>query len=150
MNYKGPRQRQTTLRWDYANENKRTGTYPIGYCTGWREDTKESVERWYVDGFDCPSYKKDLALRESFREKYHSDGHATYAEACECYRQFLLDQDLRMEGLTNYTQHKCTVCEAWTQRYAQIDQRQWFLCDAHCTREEIEKVFTIGESFGSY
>lgn len=79
------------------------------------------------------------------------DGHATPEDACKHYRQYLLDNRLRLDGMTPNEQHKCEVCGAWTQRGASVDLHQWHLCDEHCTREQVEKLFgPVGTITSSY
>ena len=69
------------------------------------------------------------------------EGHDTEAEAVECYRQYLLAERLRFGSVKNQ-QHKCQKCDAWTQKFALIDNSQsMFLCDDHATKEVISELY---------
>lgn len=67
--------------------------------------------------------------------------HATKEEACDCYRKWLLDNHLRLDGQEANAQHKCRECGEWTSGYAVCDSTIVVLCDAHRTREVFEKHF---------
>jgi hypothetical protein len=141
MNYFGPRQRESTKRWDYTcrNDNR---IWPVGYCAGWRDYTAEERRQCMMNDVWYANY-------ESRRASYHTDGHATSDEACECYKQYQLDDGLRF-GEDSSSQKKCQVCEAWTTKRAMVGgYRSFVLCEAHATREEVEKLFTVGESWES-
>lgn len=141
MNYFAARQRESDKRWDYTCKNDGT-IWPVGYCGGWREPqtgllTPEQVQQW-------------VSQAAPHRHKFHLDGHATAEEACDCYKQYLLDFDLRLGGEALNTQRKCEVCGAWTSRFARVGHRTWFLCDEHRTREHVEALFgPVGESWES-
>jgi hypothetical protein len=78
-------------------------------------------------------------------------GHDTEMEACEHYRQYLLDK-ARYDQVSKDIQKKCDICQAWTQRAAYIPSEmvEHFLCDEHCNREGLDKVFkNVGWSMSS-
>jgi hypothetical protein len=133
MNHLAARQRESNKRWDYTC--KRDGmVWPIGYCAGWREPqpgllTPEQASQW-------------LAQSLPHKDKFHTDGHDTEAEACECYKRYLLDFDLRLCGEAINMQRKCAVCSTWTSKYAQLGYQTWFLCEEHRTRDQVEKLCT--------
>lgn len=79
-------------------------------------------------------------------------GHETEQEARDCYKRYLLDNRLRLDGDLEHTQKKCEFagCDCWTSRYAEVDMRMFSLCDEHRTREVVEKFFSVGESISSY
>jgi hypothetical protein len=151
MNYKDARQRKTDLRWDYTNHNNRTGTGPIGYCGGWAEFSEETIQMFYPGGRESPHFQKEDEARRRFKDKYHSDGHATKEEAYACYKEYCLDHELVLDLRMSGEQRPCKVCGAWTQGLARVGAMRYFtLCDEHRTREEVAKLFEVGESWGSY
>ena len=143
MNYYKPLQRESDKRWDYTCSNRRTGIHPIGYCRKWKAFEPSP----YLTEEMCQRENQKLA---PFISKFHSDGHATYEEACACYKEYLLDH--RMErGLHPDEQRKCKVCGAWTQVTIQVNYSgRYDLCEQHATLEEVAKLFNVEESFGSY
>ena len=142
MNHFTARQRESDKRWDYTC--RRDGiAWPIGYCAGWREPQP---------GLMTPGQIKDwLEKAMPHMHKFHTDGHASAEEANECYKQYLLDFDLRLDGDHQNVQHKCKVCGVWTSKYASVGSSAWSLCDEHRTREHAEALFgPMGESWSSY
>ena len=140
MNYYKSRQRASDGRWDFSCRNN-DHIYPVGYCSPYHEpDPKE----WYLTENSIKKYQAE-------RDKHHVNGHATEEEACECYRQYLLDTTLYLDGHSNDTQHKCKICDTWTNRYAQVDGTYMYhLCDCHRTRAIIETLFKgVGEIWSS-
>ena len=124
MNYYTALQRETSKKWDYTRRNG-DSIHAIGYCSG-------------ADRGD----------------KYHNDGHETEGEAQKCYKEYLLDKELRLEGheLAD-TKRMCEHdgCEVWTSKMAEISPtRSFILCDEHRTREVVSGLFSVGESMGSY
>lgn len=105
------RQQTTTGKWDFC-----CGDLPVGYCRGYA-----SLET------------------DPFVVKYHSDGHETAEEACDCYLEYLLDRECR-EWESSSEQRKCRECGAWTAHMVQVGQC-WMenLCPEHATRELIKK-----------
>src|SRR5438045_2364290 len=103
MAYYGPLQRKDG-RWDYTCTNG-AGTFPIGYCSAYRELTP-----------DGGLFPKEMCDRENarilpFKDKYHGDGHATSEEAMACYRVHELDQHLVFDANeSGDTKHKCGIC----------------------------------------
>jgi hypothetical protein len=134
MNYLTAMQRKVSGRWDFTCRNG-LNLYPIGYCVPWERVQK--AHAFYSN-----------ALDESNKDKYHEDGHATKDAACECYRQYLLDNMLRFHQAVG--QHmECCVCGDLTLLRASI-HKSWPLCDEHRTREIVATlcpaVDTIWES----
>ena len=71
-------------------------------------------------------------------------GHETKEEACEHYRQYLLDCHAQYNG--TYSDHlsQCSVCGILTNRYGQVAEALYIpLCDEHCDRANLEKFFKI-------
>lgn len=151
MNYYEPLQRQDTKRWDYT-QSRDGRTWPIGYCRGWREESEDELVARLGDHMGRRAYEAQ-ERRRAERERYHEDGHETRAEACDCYKQFVLDHYVNYEfGTSENTQHKCEFegCEEWTQRAVMINHFTHHLCDAHANRESLEKLYSVDTSFGSY
>src|SRR5579872_1441557 len=98
MNYLKPRQRETDGRWDYTQMNDGI-VWRIGYCHEFREPKKDE---W------CWSEEAKKKLYAN-REKYHKDGHLTEQEAYDCYKQYKLDNELRLDNIDENTQNKCKV-----------------------------------------
>lgn len=130
MNYFAARQRESGKRWDYTCKND-SRIWPVGYCAGWREPKPEhwgsqaEIDRW-------------LERTAPHRHKFHEDGHETDEQACECYKQYLLDFELHLDEENLNMQRKCAVCGAWTSKFARVSMRIWDLCDEHRTREHVE------------
>lgn len=138
MNYFGPRQRESDNRWDYTCRND-NWIYPTGYCHKFIP----------LNGGLMHVSEEQVVEHERFRDKYHTTGHDTPDEACECYKQYMIDQRFHI-GKFEDSQHKCQVCGEWTQQYIQIGGYQTFdLCDKHANREEVEKLFTVWTSMES-
>lgn len=137
MNYYKARQRQTDGRWDYTVGND-GHVRPVGYCGKFSDKYPFHVSEEYLNEIRATAHK------------HHTDGHATAEEACECYRQYLLDHHLRLKGDWKDTQHQCEACGAWTSLYAEIDMRYYNLCEQHNNLEEVEKRFEApGEIWSS-
>jgi len=151
MNYYQPLQKEDTKRWDYCCHNKRTGTYPIGYCAGWRDfNVKEAEKRYGTATAQWMQKEKEENLH--LKEKYHKGGHASSEAACECYRQYCLDTKLRLNaGTFSEAQYRCQVedCLAWAQKEAQVDHQRFILCEEHMTTETVASLFSVGTSFGN-
>ncbi len=83
------------------------------------------------------------------------EGHNTPEEACECYRQYLLDNLLHLEddlwAPGNLMRCNIQECEAMTRGGARITGRRTFmLCQEHRTRETMEKIYPkVHESWES-
>lgn len=79
------------------------------------------------------------------------EGHDTPEEAKACYKSYLLDTKLRFDSKLADTLQHCEVCGEWTDGLATIPTTTWqaALCDAHRIREEVEKLFYVGESWES-
>lgn len=146
MNFLKPRQRQSDKRWDYtsANDNQKT-CYAIGYCAPYRHWTDEQRER--LGGYITDEM---VAESEATKHKHHEDGHATAEEACECYKQYLLDHETSYDGHKQEPWSPCDICQKRTPSVVMVSG--WpkaHLCDEHRNRECLEKVLKVGESWGS-
>lgn len=120
--YYQPLKRVSDGRFDYTTCTGGIAAYAIGYCAG----------PGHQDGGDAA--------------KYHSDGHATGDEACDCYRGFLLDARLVFRDDPSH-QERCAICGDWTHGRALFHgddfERPVPLCTAHQTRESMEKALAI-------
>ncbi len=145
MRHYAPRQRVTDLRWDYT-----CGNSPVGYCKAfdvlWPEE-KPASSAFFSD----EEYHRWREKAADFRDKYHADGHATSDEACACYKTYLLDQRTTLGSPDKpHALYKCDVCGAFTAGYAQIGGYTRFtLCDDHRTREHLEDLYEVHESWES-
>jgi hypothetical protein len=136
MNYLKARQRKSDGKWDYTLENDGV-IYPIGYCSAYREP-------------NIPINPDRLKTMRDFSIKHHSEGHSTPEEANQCYKKYLLDQRLTLMQQYIDVQHKCAVCGEFTQCCVSIDGwHKYTLCEKHNNREEVEKLFSVGESWES-
>ena len=126
--------------------------WPVGYCAGWREWTRESLtgkqhERVILD------LLADQEIKRKFFESYHTDGHATREDANACYRLFLLDNRLTLNaGTTDRQQIRCDAadCNEWTQSHASVDHQDYWLCETHMNRETIETLFSVSAIISSW
>jgi hypothetical protein len=134
-------------KWDYTVN---LGNYivPIGYCCKYREWTEEDLMNVGMGG--KPENHPSIVKEKEFIHKHHDCGHNTPEEAQKCYRDYLLDQELRLMIVRNDAQHKCAKCGEWTQHYAEIDMRCFDLCEKHNNRQEVESLFeSVGETWSS-
>jgi len=147
LNYYASRQRAKDQRWDYTCQNN-DSVWPVGYCHAYRE-----LEPMVRGGFDSESLERENAKLRQHQAKYHADGHPTADGACECYRQYLLDNELRLHGppLKPDYLRPCAVCGEFTAGLAEVGHRAWHLCDRHRNREEVALLFgSVGTSASSY
>lgn len=135
----GPRQRETSKRWDYTYSNS-TGTYPTGYCTGYRIWSPDDLKFTSIEN----AAQEAARLNEKyspFVAKFHDHGHDTADEAFACYQEYQLDHELRFSEKPDETsQHRCAVCNEWTQHagwFVGSGFKFWHLCQAHQTREAV-------------
>lgn len=138
MQYKAAQQRKADGRWDYTS-----GGAPTGYCHAPNDPAEYERLGIHVS-------EHELQLWEQFKDKYHTDGHATADEACECYKQFLLDNRLHLDNKQENQQSRCQVCKEFTQGLATVGPyRMFILCDEHRTRETVTELLKVGESWES-
>lgn len=129
MNYYAAR-RRTSGKWDYTCKNNDT-IYPIGYCSG---------------------RDPDAGCTDEAAQRYHSGGHETKEEAQACYKRYLLDNYLKLDGILTDELQPCKVCGEYTQRIAHITNEAFhaYLCSAHLNRAAIEELFHVNETISSY
>lgn len=138
-------QRKSDGKFDYTSSTGSTQPHPIGYCAGWKEMSDYGTAAW--DKLLKESLARDIEEKRPFKDKYHAHGHATAAEAEACYRQYELDQLLRLEGPPAGAEslHRCKApeCSEFTAGVAFLGNHlRFYLCDAHRTREVVEQLIT--------
>lgn len=117
------------------------GDLATGYCDDY-EFTLKAYQQY--DPAGVPNL-------EANKDKFHGPdhGHATKEEACDCYRQYLLDFRMRL-GKDENQMHRCAECKEFTQNVLQIGAYSiLILCDAHNNEETIKKHFKVNESWES-
>jgi hypothetical protein len=107
MNYYGARQRKTDGTWAFTCMND-GAIWPIGYCRPYQD-----LPNHPITGGPRPA--DEVEKERATAHKHHDGGHATAEEARECYRQYMLDHELRLMRKDSSAQHKCKVCGEWTQ-----------------------------------
>jgi hypothetical protein len=130
-------------RWDYTVHIGDV-ILPVGYCAEFHEWTEEDVNR-----FGVPSNHFSILREKEFAHKHHSDGHVTAKDAEDCYKQYMLDQRLKLMISDHTNRRKCLCCDEWTSYYAIVGISCFDLCEKHQTRESVERFFSIGESWSS-
>lgn len=151
MNHDAARKREKDGRWDYTRLTGQGRIYPIGYCAGW------SDPREWTKVLPVEMREQEYTRLAPFEGHYHTDGHATAEEARECYKRFLLDTKLGFNRWEHDTLpgalHICEepACTEYTAHQASIGGHMllWHLCEAHLTREVVEGLLVVGESFHS-
>jgi hypothetical protein len=140
--------RQSDGRYDFTSSTGSSAAYPLGYCAGWKEpptgEEAKRLERQFGKGF-VERLSAEIEAKRPHQAKYHTDGHATAAEADECYQRYELDQELEFYGpkLEPETMHKCRApaCGEFTAGLATLGRhRRLWLCEKHRNRETVELV----------
>ncbi len=143
MNHLTALQRKTDGRWDYTYS-----CIPWGYCRAYKPISEDAPLLMPLDRI-----KEDNLKSAAFKDKHHNTGHATVKEAEECYKEYLLDQCLRLmpsEPDNATQQFRCRVCNKFTACYAAVGAYRLFvLCPDHQSREEVAKLLSVGESWES-
>lgn len=143
------------------NDNQKV-THPVGYCGRSILATAKIVEEddtlFLVNdsGFKIPTSQENIDKHKKFKDKHHHpEGHNTPEEACECYKEYQMDNNLsfvKVELGNADTHRKCEVerCNIMTASYAMINSIQrWDICIGHLNKEEVEKLYKVVNSFGS-
>ena len=133
---------RTDGRWDYTRNRR-----PAGYCCEYRPLAEDC-------GFLSPEQvRRENEKMEALKGKFHTDGHATEEDAQQCYKEYLLDTSLRLmkqEPPNASQQNRCQACKAFTACYAQVGPYRMFtLCPEHNTREQVDVLLNVGESWES-
>lgn len=142
MNHLCARQRKADGRWDYTYNG-----VPWGYC----REYQPLAEDGRIISAEMARHENEKM--DPLKVHFHTDGHATEQEACDCYKRYMLDTALRLqptEPENASQQNRCRVCNKFTACHAGVGP--YFLvtlCPEHQTREHVESVFTVGESWQS-
>lgn len=149
--YRQALQRESDKRYDFTSSTGSTQAHAVGYCAGWREpaagEEATRLEKQFGPGF-VQSLNLELEAKRQHQAKYHTDGHATAAEACACFHQYELDNELefKTKPVDEATElHRCQAasCKEFTAGIAFLGQhRHFYLCDMHRNRDEVEKLVT--------
>ena len=139
MNYFTAKQRLSDMLWDYTMNN-----IPIGYCQKYidPDSYNENIRKFMS--------KSEVQRIRLFKEKYHTHGHPTKEEACNCYKEYILDHALSLNRKDESCQRKCQKCKQWTNLIAGVGAYNiWFLCEQHQTREIVSELYEVWESWES-
>ena len=152
MNHDAPRQKKDGT-WGYTSANDGL-CHAIGYCSPFEEWSENSIAN--IFGADKDRYEAYIAPYRAAADKFHDGGHNSAHEACECYKQYLLDFDLRFheEQEKPDTLYKCEApeCESFTSGNVSVVgtcMSRWNLCENHRTKEIVAGLLTVGESWHS-
>lgn len=135
MYHKKARQLKNGL-WHYTCASNHD-IYPIGYCSLFKTCSKCEGKSDGCGG-DC---KYGVVKNES-----PCPGHKTGEEACEHYREYLLD---KAHTLTCEHSMLCKICGAETKVLMACDESYYALCIEHCNREGLNALLEVYESWGS-
>lgn len=158
-----------TGRWHYCCTNGRGSTFAVGYCGLLRSCRTCSpftpptnpfgrmvlAEGETPDPAHCPACNGTGVTGVPAEDR--CPGHDSPEEACEHYKQYLLDNArLRPETADMLRQAKTAHrCQAPGCRKMTVGHASWgghgyaSLCDKHCTRAVLSDLVTVGESFQS-
>lgn len=140
MRHYSARQRVGDQRWDYC-----CGSHPTGYCHAYKPISE-------TDGLGEWAKRANEQLAP-LAANFHDTGHATEAEAQACYKKYMLDTSLRLtpkEPENARQLNRCQVCNTFTACHAYVGAYQIFtLCPEHQTRETVESLYEVGESWES-
>lgn len=125
---------------------------PTGYCAGDFQTVWPAIRPMGYASSD-EEYDRWREVVVPFASRYHSHGHATRAEAEECYKKFLLDQRMYVQDGSRATSlHRCRAagCENYSGGYIRVGGYTLFiLCTEHRNREVLEELFSVNESWES-
>lgn len=158
MNYYKAREKmdengQGTGLWHYTCANDGY-IYPVGYCSPL---------------VDCPECKKNnlLSIPKGFggpdcvicegkryiRSENACPGHATPDEACDHYKQYLVDHTRISEPKSvEWPKYKCSVkdCNEEGNRMANVQGSMYFeLCEKHANKDVLNELVSVGECWSS-
>lgn len=142
MNTLQPLQRKSDGRWDYTING-----HPYGYCCEYKPlDESGAI-------LPAEMARQGNEKMQPFIGRFHADGHATEQEACDCYKEYMLDTRLRLtpeEPENASQQNRCQICKKFTACHAYVGAYQVFtLCPAHQTRECVSELLSVHTSWES-
>lgn len=136
-------------KWDYTYKHD-DAILPAGYCVPY-----EWIDPYRTDKphlvYMSDQEKQNIRAN---REKYHDTGHDTKEEACNCYKNYLLDNRTEYiidpEQITEVHMYQCAVCKKLTSGYVTVEgYHRFVLCKEHNNRQSMEILFSVGESWQS-
>lgn len=137
MYHKKARQLENGL-WHYTNSHG-DSVYPIGNCSSFKSCPVCSGHGFVNESVcvcDCGVIKNETPC----------PGHKTEEEACEHYRQYLLD---KVHVTTCLQAVPCKICGVDTKQLMSCDESYYSLCAEHCNREGLASILEVYESWGS-
>lgn len=70
------------------------------------------------------------------------DGHASKQEAENCYKSYILDKHLQLDGKIDGALFKCQMCDNYSDGCVYIEGwMRYKLCDTHRTRAVVETLY---------
>ena len=148
MTYDAPRQKQDGT-WGYTSMNDGS-IWAIGYCKPFDEWCENSINA--VFNGDKEEYEQYITPYRLAKDKFHDGGHLTAEEACECYKNYVLDFNLRYyDDEENARQpYKCEYpkCKSYTSGGIRIIEsiQNFDLCQEHRNKNCISELLKIGSS----
>lgn len=129
-----PLKRKGDGRWDMTVGSDDEGwTHAIGYCHAYRELKP-------MEGFSQEQTDRENAKIAPFRAKYHDTGHDSAEQAEACYREYVLDQEVRFSRTTSA--ERCLECQEWTPEMVEVGPFRFLrLCAKHQAADLIRKHF---------
>lgn len=77
-------------------------------------------------------------------------GHDTAEEANAHHKTYMLDNRLELDRKMSNQMLKCQICKEYTEGMAYVGEwEMYILCDEHRTREVVEGLYQVGESWHS-
>jgi len=139
MAYYRPLQRvKTDNKWYYTiTDGDGVKTHP---CCSEQKSCPKCLEQ--ISYF--PSASCDICNGKGYIDKENfCGGHDTAEAACEHHRQYLIS--IAKEHTDNDCQHKCLICDAWTQRFYSYGDvgwmtKQYFFCHAHFSKDFLDRA----------
>ena len=140
------------FRYTCMNDSR---VWAVGYCAPFIEAKTRDNGGVFVTQDSCD-------LHNSYKDKYHTEPHDTAIEACNCYREYLIDCTLvtyderKLKGDTQkppYTVYTCAICGAPTRSYMAVGaygMELYHLCTKHLNVESLCTLMGFGTLKSSY
>lgn len=137
-----PLQRQSDGRWNMTvSSDDERWTHAVGFCSGtfdqvWPPHNPSLPERVAAWG-SVEAYEADREKHRVHAFAYHDNGHATAAEAAECYDRYCRTLH-RRDFDEKDVQRPCAICGAWTQHRVMVGEVRLFaLCSKHLADKDV-------------
>ncbi len=154
MNHYAARELQQEGRptglWHYTCENNGR-IWPVGHCS-WFRTCPECDGR--LGSATCSTCQDQGCILVEPRDR--CPGHTSAEEACEHYRQSLLDRAsfTARADVGSWPKRKCEnkECSREATHVARVPGSHYIrhdFCETHCVREELSKLVTVGECWSS-